>query len=277
MWKPKFFASWTPREWTELILTAIIGFFTLLNALAAIAYYSTYKKSVAATGQQSDQLIRAAQIQANAAEKMAVSSSAQAVKMTELAAQATAQATSTNLLAQQAKRSADIANEILQVSREASQEDRRAWVSAEIGEKEGRFFIAMHNTGKTPALKVSYFSVFATGKLGGVPKVDLSVNSLTPIDTTHMPANLLETLKKEGVVPDHPLSGFVIAPGKSEISSYFGGQFDRLFRFPADERIYIQGRFTYNDIFGKPHETRFCYWYAAESEFPMCADNNFMN
>jgi len=274
---PKFTQTWSGREWTEFILTSFIGFFTFVNAIAAVSYYCIYKKSSDETSRQTDKLIYAANTQAEAADKMAKASATQASKMTELAAQATEQNASTNLLAQQNKRYADIAGEMLQANREASREDRRAWISAEIGEKDGKFFIAMHNTGKTPALKVGYLSSFSPGKLGVIPKVDLSHNSLTPIDTKNLPTNLVEELKKDGTIPDHPLTGLVIAPGKSEISSYFGGQLTRVTGFPPGQRMYIQGRFTYEDIFGKPHETRFCYWYADLGEFPMCSDNNFAN
>jgi hypothetical protein len=56
-----------------------------------------------------------------------------------------------------------------------------------------------------------------------------------------------------------------------------GGALTNVIGFPPDMRLYIQGKFTYEDIFGKSHESRFCYWYAAQDEFPMCSDHNYMN
>lgn len=262
--------SWFPVSQHDRLSIVGVGFW----------YATITKRAAEDTGRQNDRLISAANTQADAAKRMADASSAQALKMTELAQQTAQQASFTNLLAQQTKRYADIASDALKANQELSREDRRAWVSAEIGGtggNSGRFFIAMHNTGKTPALNVTYVAAFSPGKLGVIPEVDLSTNSSTPILTKNLPPDLVERLKKEGTIPNHPLTGFVIAPGKSEIESYFGSEFGRIFGFPPDTRMYIQGRFTYDDIFGQHHETRFCYWYASADEFPMCSDHNFMN
>ena len=109
---PKFTQTWSGREWTEFILTSFIGFFTFVNAIAAVSYYCIYKKSSDETSRQTDKLIYAANTQAEAADKMAKASATQASEMTELAAQASEQNGSTNLLAQQTKRYADIASEM---------------------------------------------------------------------------------------------------------------------------------------------------------------------
>ena len=273
----KWWESGTVAERINTRLTMIITFLTLINVAATVVYVRTVRKATRDTGLQTDKLIAAANVQSQAAGKMANASESQAQTMAELAREATSQAVATNALALQAKRSADAAKEGLQASADSSHEDRRAWVSAEIGEKSGKFFIAMHNTGKTPAVKVTYQVAFAPGKLGIIPKVDLSRDSSTPIDTKNMPPDLMERLKKDGLIPDHSLTGYVVAPGKSEISSYFGGEFSQIIGFPPDERMYIQGRLTYEDIFGGKHETRFCYWLASQADFPLCADNNYMN
>jgi hypothetical protein len=273
----RFWSSLSSVERGNFILTCFIGLLTVINVIATIVYVRTFIKASAATTEQTEKLISAANIQVGAANKMADAAQTQATKMTELAGQATTQAIATNSLARQAERSADIAAQSLQVNRELSQEDRRAWVSAEIGDRAGKFFIAMHNTGKTPAINVTYVAAFSPGKLGVVPEVDLTTNSSSPIVTNNLPPQIVEELKKQGTIPSHPPTGYVIAPGKSEISSYFGAQFDRIFGFPPDQRMYIQGRFTYEDIFGRKHETRFCFWYASPVEFPMCTDHNYMN
>jgi hypothetical protein len=86
----------------------------------------------------------------------------------------------------------------------------------------------------------------------------------------------LETLKKEGYIRDHPPTGYVIAPGATQIASDYQGKFTQIFRIEGD-RVYVQGRVTYDDVFGHAHETIFCYWFAPPSDFVMCNDHNRMN
>lgn len=193
--------------------------------------------------------------------------------------------------AEQAKRSADAAYEQVKVSKnqttatersvEAIQNqirlDQRAWVTVDVGEKTGNFAVSMRNTGKSPALNVTYTAAFSGGKHSGPPDVDLSSNSSSPLPLpANAPREFVETLKKEGFVKDHPPTGYVIAPGATQIASDYQGKFAQIFAISGD-RVYIQGRVTYDDIFGKSHETIFCYWYAPPSDFVMCNDHNKMN
>jgi len=165
------------------------------------------------------------------------------------------------------------------ISTETLHVDQRAWVSADIGEKDGHFSVAMHNSGKTPALNATYVMALTPGKAVSVPDVDLSHDSSTPVEVPkNLPSDMLERLKQEGFIPTHPPGGFIIAPGKSEISSSFSSPFAQTFGTnDPRNRMYIQGRFTYDDIFEKKHETTFCYWYAAPNQFPMCNDHNKMD
>lgn len=277
-------------NWAEITAMIFTGGILIASSIQAGLYYrqaDIMQRSLA----QNERAMWVAERNATTAERtlvevqkggtdtheLAVQAKNQADETKDIAARALVQAKATNELATQARRAADSASESLQLSKELSREDRRAWVSAEVGENAGKFFIAMRNTGKTPAVNVTYVSAFTPGKLGVVPEVDLSSNSSTPILTNNLPPQIMEELRKQGLIPDHPPTGFTIAPGKSEIASYFGGEFNQVFAFPAETRVYIQGRFTYEDIFGQGHETRWCYWYASPTEFPACRDHNYMN
>jgi len=80
--------------------------------------------------------------------------------------------------------------------------------------------------------------------------------------------------------------GFVIAPNETQIASDYQGKFLQLFRMNG-ERVYVQGRITYADVFGKNYQTLFCYWAelpqapivgpAPPSDFVMCNDHNKMD
>ena len=91
--------------------------------------------------------------------------------------------------------------------------------------------------------------------------------------------NSIEDLRKEGLIRDQPPTGYVVAPGDSQITSDYQGKFTQIFRFEDGPmtRAYIQGRVTYDDIFGAHHETTYCYWFAPPSDFVMCNDHNKMN
>jgi hypothetical protein len=193
--------------------------------------------------------------------------------------------------AEQAKRSGDAANEQVQAAKDQAASakssveavqlqmrlDQRAWVTVDVGEKAGNFAVAMKNTGRSPAINVTEVTAFAGGKRMGPPDIDLNQNSSSPIPLPpNAPKEFLETLRKEGYIRDRPPTGYVIAPGATQIASDYQGKFTQIFRIDAD-RVYIQGRVTYDDVFGGPHETTFCYWFAPPSDFVMCNDHNKMN
>lgn len=155
--------------------------------------------------------------------------------------------------------------------------DQRAWVTVDVSEKTGNFAVTMKNTGKSPAINVTMVTAFAGGKRMGPPDVDLSRNFSSPIELPqNAPKEFLDTLKKEGYIRDRPPTGYVIAPGATQIASDYQGKFTQIFAIGGD-RTYVQGRVTYQDVFGGSHETTFCYWFAPPSDFVMCNDHNGMN
>lgn len=159
--------------------------------------------------------------------------------------------------------------------------DQRAWITVEVGEKTGNFAVAMRNTGKTPAINVSDVTVFSVTDRIGPPDVDLAQNSSSPIPVpTNAPQWFIESLKKEGAIRNHPPTGYVIAPGDSQISSDYQGKFSQILGWDRNNprnRAYIQGRVKYDDIFEVTHQTDYCFWYASPSDFVMCNDHNKMN
>src|SRR5260370_39838096 len=88
--------------------------------------------------------------------------------------------------------------------------------------------------------------------------------------------DILERLKREGYIRAKPPTGYVIAPGDSQIASDYQGKFTQIFKIGGD-RAYIQGKVTYDDVFGRPHETIYCFWFAPPSDFVMCNDRNKMD
>jgi cell division protein FtsL len=187
-------------------------------------------------------------------------------------------------IADNAQKAMDASNrqskEVLDATIKSAQLDERAWITVEVGEKTGNFAVAMRNTGKTPAINATQVAVFSAGKGVIVPEVDLTQNSSTPIPLPPNPSpEVLDYLRKNGFIRDHPPTGYVIAPGDSQIASDYQGKFQQIYRGPDDprDRTYIQGRVTYDDIFGNQHETIYCFWFAAPSDFVMCNDHNKMN
>ena len=155
--------------------------------------------------------------------------------------------------------------------------DQRAWVTVDVSEKTGNFAVTMKNTGKSPAVNVTMVTAVAGGKRMGPPDVDLSKNSSSPIALPqNAPKEFLDKLKKEGYIRDRPPTGYVIVPGATQIESDYQAEFTQIFGV-GRERPYVQGRVTYDDVFGQPHETIFCYWFSPPSDFVMCSDHNQMN
>jgi len=178
--------------------------------------------------------------------------------------------------AELARRSADVAIAANKIAANATTLSERAWLSVSVGEQTGNFAIAMRNTGKSPALNVAYLATFKAGKRGVIPDADLRINPEAPTIPPDAPKEMLDILRKEGYIKEHAPTGFVIAPGDIQIASSYGGKFSQIFSLTGD-RTYIQGRITYDDIFGKAHETVFCYWFEQPSTFVMCNDHNKMN
>lgn len=256
-----------------VISTIVIAVATVVNV--GVAYRMWVEMHT--VGADTHDLAVAAGKQADAAKSQANNTAVLARAAVDQVKSLEAGVAETHALASAAKIQADTAAAANKIALDATTVDERAWVSVDVGEKAGNFSVTMRNTGKSPAINVSEVTAFAGGNRMGPPEVDFSQDSssavLLPKDA---PPELLERLKKEGFIRDRPPSGYVIAPGDTQIASVYQGKFTQIFRIGGD-RVYVQGRVTYNDIFGKFHETLFCYWFAPPSDFAMCNDHNKMN
>lgn len=170
---------------------------------------------------------------------------------------------------------------VLDATIEQARLDQRAWLTVEVGEKTGNFAVGIRNTGKTPAVNVTEVTAFSASSSGNPPDVDLARNSSSPFPVPrNAPPEFMEALRKEGLIRSHPPTGYVIAPGDTQIASDYQGKFAQIFGFDRKNpmnRPYIQGKVTYDDIFGQHHQTTYCYWFAPPSDFVMCNDHNKMN
>lgn len=259
-------------KWTD-IAVVILTVGIVLAAVVQTVVFNKQWKEMHDSGTDTHDLAVAAKAQADAAKAQADAAKAQADRTKELAHHALAQTTVLKALTNEADRANDIALGAMEAN-------VRAWVSVDVGEKTGNFSVTMKNTGKSPAINVNEVTAFSSGK-GGPPEIDLSQNSSSNVLLPkNAPPELLEQLKKGGFIRDRPPSGYVIAPGETQIASDYQGKFTQIFRFDTGrlgtERTYVQGRVAYVDIFGKPRETLFCYWFAPPSDFVMCNDHNKM-
>lgn len=277
-------------KWTDKAIVILTGGIVLAAAVQTVIFKKQWKE-MSDAGKQTDQMLGLVKKQvenmsqqARDTHELALQAKNQADNTAEFAKAAIDQAkkleagvVETHALASAAKMQADTAAAANKIALDATTVDERAWVSVDVGEKTGNFSVTMRNTGKTPAINVTEVTAFAGGKRMGPPEVDFSKDSSSAIMLPkNAPPEFLEQLKKEGFIRDRPPSGYVIAPGDTQIASDYQGQFTQIFRIEGN-RIYVQGRVTYDDIFGKSHETLFCYWFAPPSDFVMCNDHNKMN
>jgi hypothetical protein len=252
----------------------VLSGISVIATMIFIAYQSYEMKE---GGKDTHDLAVAAGKQADAAGKQADAVGKEAANTHDLAVAAATQATNTGDLALSAGKQAVAAEQSVETIQEQMRLDQRAWVSVSVGEKAGNFAVSMRNTGKTPAMNVTDVTAFSGGGRMRPPEVDLSRNSSSPIPILgNLAPDILTKMKQEGFIRDRPPTGYVIAPGDAQISSDYQGTFAQIFKIDAD-RAYVQGRVTYDDVFGKSHETVFCFWYAPPSDFVMCNDHNKMN
>lgn len=254
MWRPKFTASWVAREWAEFWLTFFIGVFTFVNAMAAVAYYCTYKKSAAGASQQTKQLICAANIQAQAAQDMATASSTQAVKMTE-------QANFTNQLATQAKRQADALYTSLSIMQEQFKREQRPLVrinAYELGEWPTANKIKVPERDKPVAVNIRFLNVGKTNAINAIMHAHiLFVSQLAQfrIEPADSPDTIGELLAP-GTTDDEGI--FVTAISTKDPYSRESAYLDegQLLNWDGTD-IWVFGRIAYEDEYG----TKYCLPY----------------
>ena len=135
-------------------------------------------------------------------------------------------------------KSAKAAEDAVNTTQTQMRLDQRAWVTVSVGESTGNFAISMRNTGRTRAIKVTYTASFAPGNRMGPPNVDLTKNSSSPIaPPKNAPPVFVEALKNGGFIRDKPPTGYVIAPGDSQIASDYQGKFTHIIKGPMTHAV----------------------------------------
>jgi hypothetical protein len=253
-------------QW-RMFWVALAGTIFAAAAAAGAWYYATLAKG------QLDQMIEATRQARKSADTAAC-----ALRESQRQFDRTLEQMTNQTTAQQTAASA--AEDTVSTARDQIRRDQRAWITVEVGETTGDFAIQLRNTGRTPAVHVAQIASFALGTGMKIPDVDLSKTSSSPIPIPkNLPPQMMDALKREGFIRKHPPSGYVVAPGDSQIASAYHGKFAQIFTVSADPRArnYIQGRVTYDDVFKGHHETIYCFWYSPPSDFVMCNDHNKMD
>jgi hypothetical protein len=150
--------------------------------------------------------------------------------------------------AKASKESSDTAKKSIDFARESARLDQRAWVTTTtsqlakplvIGEKP-LVTVSIINSGKTPALNV------ITGGDADISEELSDVNFNMPIIRIKS-----KFVLGPGVTGKTTCEGLNPVVDQTEIDDLKNGQ--RL-------RLYVRGVITYDDVFGRSHQTTFCAW-----------------
>jgi hypothetical protein len=169
-----------------------------------------------------------------------------------------------------ATKAANAARDAVEATRDATRIDQRAWVSLknvftdpkipEVG-KTIRFSVEFYNSGKTPARKLIGNAVVDPVAKGGEP--NFSYTGDKQIAAGYMAPN--------------SMSNADLFPAISRSTGKPGPLTQPLFDgiTNGDIILYVHGRIDYEDIFGLPHWTTFCWFYLpGNGQFGACAAHN---
>jgi hypothetical protein len=255
----RFWKNWIGRDWTEFILTSLIGLFTLVNAVAMVIYVSTFYKSIIETGRQTDKLICVANIQAGAVSQMAAEAKIQAYRTKDLADRALDQARATNDLARQTKRVADTAARGLTEAHNNFMQDQRPWIWVKTT---GEFHVKV---GDYPTLNIRFINY------GKTPAVARSV-AFVEAEINPTPARIKmiregRTLSDETIIaPNEESSIYTTAYTPVYLDQM---QYDMIMSNQA--RLISGGRIVYKDLSGKSYESWFCFERLSTGAVSFCA------
>jgi hypothetical protein len=176
----KFIEHWDTHQRFNAAITALLLFATGVNAVATIVYVCTYQRASRETGEQTNKIISAANIQASAAAQNAISAQQSAQAASDFAKQAKGINTQTEAAVKQFQRIAGDSEKAIMASAEASRHDQRPWVGLQAVQCNGCTIETdrslsiqdlaglIANTGKTPALQMVIDNYVAVN----VPKSD---------------------------------------------------------------------------------------------------------
>jgi hypothetical protein len=232
----------------------VIAVFTVLIFLTYITSdYFLWKQSKVA-----EQTLREVRSGGADTHELAVQAKNQADRTKDVADRALAQAEATDRLAAQAKRQADLARDAMNFTIEASKLDERAWFGISDFEilqydpsdtkKPFRFEVLFRNTGKTPALQIHTFGMFAvynswhSGPTDADWKTFLEYFSQSKERYVAAPNAVRKVIFDSSM--DAVANDFIV---RNSPAIKQGTQF-----------LYYFGQATYIDINNRPHTTKFC-------------------
>jgi len=300
----RFWRAWASREWTEFILAALIGTFTIINAVAMVIYVCTFNKSISEASKQTEKLISAANIQACAATKNALSAQQSAQAASDFATQAKGINTQTEAAVRQFQRIAGDSEKAMTTSAEASRLDQRPWVGLQAVQCNDCTIAAdrslniqdlaglIANTGRTPALQMVIDNYVAINELKSKPIPDwptiererkeeeeraFRIPQNVPPSMAAEIAKSLENVKKETAFRK---SVSVLPPNGTRVLHFMPSI--KVAREPIpnrdDERVtYVIGQITYYDTRrDRQYTTVFCMVNDFGTDFRFCPTGNDM-
>jgi len=172
-------------EWAQLVVNGVL----VVVGIIAVCIYgcelSVMKGQLGEVIRQYPQI----QKQAQAATDAVNLATTQAAKNTSIVATQLAFA----------QKQAKAAEDSVKTAQRQTWQEQRAWVSVDVGAPDGNFSVAMHNTGKPPAVHVTYSVGFTPGSLGVIPDLesDLRKNNSSnlPEFPKNLPPEVMENLK----------------------------------------------------------------------------------
>jgi len=206
--------------------------------------------------------------------------------------------------AEASKHSADIAAQGITISERNTQLDQRAWigivrVDTQGGEQSYDSFafknlsVAIHNSGKTPAIKLSGQCCMFINRLwtDPIPDYDTETQKMTEERRKQnealvaKPPEIAARVKEfEQAVPSSTEraihTGGVLAPGvTNNIGVAPSMKLGRRDGSGKPMTLYVLGKFTYNDIFAAnpQHTTKFCLMHTVGNALTICPESNLMD
>ena len=249
---------------------------------------------------------------------LAVAAKAQAAAAQAQSEQAERQVKGIQAMATETGRQADIARQALRFNKESADEDRRPWISIadiysdnaiETAErfKVGAVRIAIHNSGKTPAIKVIFDCCMYTNRLWSdpVPNYDQITKSNEDFAERRRRENLEQGLKAFPNLKDKLLAfdkesrdreaaereksarrNGVVAPEAIQIIQVAGFESPRttkiqrgIIELTEPMTNYILGKITYQGTHAndKTYTTKFCLMHTVGTAITFCPENNWMD
>jgi hypothetical protein len=152
-----------------------------------------------------------------------------------------------------ATKAAKAAEDSVVLAKQNAHLDQRAWMALasvsgapNVGEP-FRVTITIRNTGKTPAKKVRIIPVVDPRADGSPPDFEKTVE-----DTAKSHETGPYGIVSDAVVPPSATSGSTITASKGALTPA------ALEALKGQQRVFVYGKITYEDVFGVPHWVKFC-------------------